>query len=166
MTLTELDVKRAVRQLATAYGKSLSDKEEADLITIWRVALEGIEASELKEAVKERIKSDSAYFPKGGQIRALALEARLRAGTHHRMSEDPDRIDPAMQCPVCGEKLRLLQPEEQVQMRYDPEEGRTVNILPTSRAATLGILHNLSIHKSVGAPAIGQYGHWPSERAG
>lgn len=152
MKITDLDVKRAMRRLAAVH-RPPDDKEAA--VRVWRDVLGDLNASELISVVNEYLRSDARYFPKPGALRQMAL--RRRTGPANRSAGDGP--DPAVECPACGAKIRLLDPDEQVLMRYDHGELRNYLTENQTGSQRYGIYHDLSVPHD-GLPVV--YG---SERA-
>lgn len=165
MGLSELDVKRAIRQLGIAYGKPTEPEQE--LVGLWRHVLDGVSEEALTEAVSRYCKSPARFFPRAGAIREIALA--VDAGRSRRPIEqiaDPNEDLAAKPCPVCGARLQLAHDPNDDGMVFDHKTNRRRprtehDYQPPKRYR---VLHDGWVHRARGEPAVGDV-IWPARSA-
>lgn len=142
MSLSEFAVRGQLRRLEGAYNPPQADAGR--ILETWREVLGDLTEAELADAVGAYLKSDRAYFPKPGQLRALAMQARgVDRNTATTVLENPDGS-----CAVCGAPVELLTPDGQpLPKGMDAAAAR----------ARYGHRHVRMEHDRTGAPMWGRF---------
>lgn len=124
--VTISDVREQIQRLTFVYALP-KGVQMGPLAEAWTEALEGVNPSEMQQAVGDYIRGGGTYFPKPSEIRRRVLETRQQHGAKkatdlrgryyawEQSHEGP--------CPVCGAVLQLYEGRYHVIHDY-PEHQR------------------------------------------
>ncbi len=147
--ITDLDMKRTLKDLALAHNKKFTAEEYDDMTRLWKYVLKGVSPGALRSGTGKLLRNPGRFFPKPGELLAAINEGR--SPDEWGPTEDKPGLGDSP-CPVCGEELRLLTSEEQ-----DPE-GIYRSSPSWTDAQRYGICHNRAKHQAAEKPIIG--GSW------
>lgn len=102
---TLLAIKDAMQRLAGAYNPPRAERENR--MRTWQAVLDDVVDSDLESAVTIYLKSDRNYYPRPGQLRAIALSAATKPGKVPNTTEF-NAADGS--CAICGAPVELLTP--------------------------------------------------------
>lgn len=157
MSVTELDIKQAVRRLSAVFNMS---KPEAEVVSAWKWVLgDDLDPIELSKAVTEYAKSGARYFPTAGQIREAAIHARTATTVAPQRQNWNQTLDGP--CPVCGAVLREITAAERGATQIWDRDERGVHGLRDRTPAELkqldgyGVVHDSERHRIANEPIVG-----------
>lgn len=123
--MTKADVLVAIRQLMEVYTLP-KGRTADDLAGTWLSVLGEMSPERLRAAVAVYRRSDASYFPKPGQLRALARELNVaeRSGPMGAEGEYRKWQSEGMDgpCPVCGSIVETATETTRAQIRHDHQQ--------------------------------------------
>lgn len=107
--ITALDAEREIKRLVAAGYNPPGGSTEESMGRIWADVFDGVNADELRTAVRAYIREGGRYWPRPGELRSLAVGAR---GASSGPSDLRGRYFAWEQkhegpCPVCSAVLQL-----------------------------------------------------------
>jgi len=154
--VTDLDVRRALKDLASVYKRPDGDRD--DMVATWRRALGEVDPRHLEEAVVEYMRSERQFFPKPGQLLVIIRRLESESYGDRRVAETADwnQLQDGP-CPICGAVMRVVTDplakravwdhKKRVMRKRQPDDPP-----PTKR---LGVIHDRVRHQQAGVPIVG-----------
>lgn len=126
----------------------------------WYAILSDVTDLELKDAVREYMRSDRSFFPKPGQLLTYIEQERQRDyGSRPQRAKDEEFHDAGAPCPVCGAVLQLAADPLAKLSVWDHKKGMMRNRRPDDPPPKmrLAVVHDYAAHAKAGAIIIGQH---------